>query len=94
MPVPRHDLPALQRGPDIFLDCLVRGVLPDLFLHLAKPDQHLLVGKPVQGSSEAVKGCTVCQEGIRESRADEFACVCRDVATFVVAETECTLERK
>ena len=38
MTVTGNNLPALQRRPDILLDCFVGGILSNLFLHFCEPD--------------------------------------------------------
>lgn len=58
------NFPSFQGRPDVLLDCIIRRIFANRLLHLAEPDQHFLVSKPVERSSEAVEGCTVCQEGI------------------------------
>lgn len=80
------DLAALEGRPDVLLDSLVGGLLTDLGLHLLQPDEDLLVGETVEGSSETVEGSGVGEEGVGEGRADQLASVGRDVATFMITE--------
>lgn len=88
MTIAGHNLAALERRPDVFFDSFVRCVLPDFTLHLAKPAQDFLVGEPMERTGKAIKGGSKGKEGIREGRANKFASVSRDVATFVVTERE------
>ena len=79
-----HDLATLERRPNVFTHRLVGCVLADLGLHLAQPDEHLLVGKTVEGAGETIQGGTEREEGVRERGADELAGVRRDVTALVV----------
>ena len=79
-----HDLAALERRPDVLAHGVVRRVLADLGLHLAQPDEHLLVREAVEGARETVQGGAEREEGVGEGGADELAGVRRDVAALVV----------
>lgn len=58
MAIARDNLTALQRGPDILLDCLVTGIFSDLGLHFCEPYKHLLVREAMKRSGKAVEcGC-------------------------------------
>lgn len=46
-----NDLSALEGGPDVLLDGLIRSILADLGLHFAEPEEYLLVGKAVERAS-------------------------------------------
>ena len=45
MAITRNNLAALQRRPDVLLDCFVAGIFSDLGLHFGEPYKHLLVRK-------------------------------------------------
>lgn len=47
MTIARDHLAGLESGPDVILDLLVGRFFADLGLHLAKPDENLLVGETV-----------------------------------------------
>lgn len=83
-----HDLAALERRPDVLPDRLVRWVGADLGLHLAQPEEYLLVCEAVERAGEAVQRRAEREEGVGERRADELAGVRGDVATLVVAVAE------
>ena len=55
MTVTRNNLTALQRRPDVLLDCFVTSILPNLGLHLCEPDEHFLVREAVQRTSETIQ---------------------------------------
>jgi hypothetical protein len=55
MAIARDNLAALQRGPDILLDCLVTSIFSDLGLHFGEPYKHLLVREAMQRTGKAVK---------------------------------------
>jgi hypothetical protein len=57
--VTRDDLTTLEGRPDVFLDGLVGGRIADLGLHLPEPDEDLLVGETVEGTSKTVESGTV-----------------------------------
>ena len=78
------DLTSLERGPDVFANSVVRRVLADLRLHLAEPNENLLVRKTVKGTSETIQRGTESKEGVGEGRANELASVSRDVTTLMV----------
>ena len=82
--VARDDLTTIQRRPDILLHSLISGILANLGLHPAEPDEHLLVRKAVERASETVQRGTEGEERIRERGADELAGVRGDVATLVI----------
>jgi hypothetical protein len=77
-----NDLSALEGRPDVLLDGFIRGVLANLGLHLAQPQEHLLVCEPVERPSETIERRREREEGIRESRADKFTGVRGDVAAL------------
>ena len=62
--IARNNLAALQRGPDILLDCLVTGIFSDLGLHFGEPHKHLLVRKAVQRTSKTIKCGRIGKERI------------------------------
>lgn len=90
MAIPRNNLTTLKSRPNIFLDSIISCVLADLRLHFSEPDENFLVGKTMEGTSEAVKGGSVRQERIREGGANQFTGVCGDVPTLVVTKTKPT----
>ena len=83
-----HNLAALERRPDVLAHGVISRVLADLRLHLAQPEEDLLVGETVERASETVQGGTEREEGVGEGRADELAGVSGDIATLVVTEGE------
>jgi hypothetical protein len=62
-------------------------------LHFSEPNEDFLVSKAVKRASEAVQGSTKRQEGVRESRSDEFSSVGGNVASFMIARTNTSVER-
>ena len=86
MTITRDDLASLESGPDVVLDLLVRRFLTDLGLHLAKPDENLLVGETVKRTSKTIKGSTIGEERVRQSGTDKFAGVGRNVTALMVTE--------
>jgi hypothetical protein len=79
-----NDLATLEGRPDVLFDSLVRRFFTDLGLHLAKPDKDFLVGETVERPSETIEGSAVSKEGIRESGANEFASVSRNITALMV----------
>lgn len=79
-----HDLAALESRPDVLAHGVVSRVLADLRLHLTQPDEDLLVGKTVKGSSETVQRCTKGEERVRKRRADKLASVGGHITAFVI----------
>jgi hypothetical protein len=79
-----NDLAGLERGPQVLLDGLVAEVVANGLLHLLEPDEDLLVGQSVQGTSETVQASSQGEVGGAESRADQVGRVGADVATLVV----------
>jgi hypothetical protein len=79
-----NDLAGLERGPQVLLDGLVAEVVANGLLHLLEPDEDLLVGQSVQGTSETVQTSSQGEIGGAESRADQVGRVGADVATLVV----------
>jgi len=84
MTVTRNNLTALQRRPDVLLDCFVTGIFSNLGLHFCEPDEYFLVREAVQRTSETIQRRCIRKEWIRERGTDELSGVCRDVTTFVV----------
>jgi hypothetical protein len=64
MAIARNNLPALQRRPDVFLDCLIAGIFSDLGLHFGEPHKHLLVRKAMQRTSKTIKCGRIGKERI------------------------------
>lgn len=85
MSIAGNNLTALECGPYVFLDCVIRSVFPDFSLHFTKPNKNFLVGEPVEGTSKAIQRRSKGKERVRESGANKFARMSRDVAAFVVA---------
>lgn len=79
------DLTTLERGPDVVLDGLIRGILANLALHLPEPDEDFLIGEAMERTGETVEGGAVGEERIREGRTNKFTSVCGDVSAFVIA---------
>jgi hypothetical protein len=78
------NLAALESRPDIFLNCIIAGILADLGLHPAQPDQDFLVGKTVEGPGETVEGGSESQERVRKRRANKLSSVSRDITALVI----------
>ncbi len=55
MTIARDNLAALQRGPDVLLDCLITGIFSDLGLHFSEPYKHLLVREAMQRTGKPIK---------------------------------------
>lgn len=84
--IARDDLTTLEGRPNVLLDGLVASTYADLRLHLAQPEENLLVCETVERTGETVQGSTEGEEGVREGGADEFAGVSRDIATFMITD--------
>merc|ERR1719397_2325455 len=82
--VTRHHTAGLEKAPDVCLGLVVCQVHADLLDHAIKEDQHLLVGEPVEGSSQAAHAGSEGEVGVGESRADQVGGVGRHVASLVV----------
>ena len=82
--VTRDNLTSLESRPHVLPDSIVARVLANLALHLAKPNEHFLVRKTMEGTRKAVQGSGEGEEGIGKSGTNELASVRRDVATLVV----------
>jgi len=88
MAIARNNLTTLEGGPDVFLHSLIGRLLTNLGLHLTQPDQDLLVGEAVEGTSKTIEGSGVGEERIGEGGANKFASVCRNIATLVITAKE------
>ena len=86
MAIARNDLATFEGRPDVLLHGVVGRVLAELGLHLAQPEEDLLVGEAVERAGETVQGSTEGEEGVGEGRADELAGVGGDIATLVVTK--------
>lgn len=84
MAVTRNNLATFKSRPDVLLDSLIGRLFPNLGLHLTEPDENLLVSKTVKRAGETVESGSIGKERIRESRADKFTGVSRDIATLMV----------
>lgn len=84
MTVAGNDLAALEGGPKVVLDGLVREIAANRLLHLGQPAEHFLVGKTVERTSKTVKASSDGEEGRAERRADKVGGVGGDVATLVI----------
>lgn len=86
MTITRHDLAGLESGPDVVLDLLVGRFFTDLVLHLAEPDENLLVGETVKRASKTTEGGTIGKERIRQSGTDKLAGMGGDITALMITE--------
>ena len=82
--VSRHHTAGLEKAPDVCLGLVVGQVHADLLDHAIKEDQHLLVGEPVEGSSQAAHASGEGEVGVGEGRADQVGGVGRHIASLMV----------
>ena len=84
MSITGNDLTAFQGRPHVLTNGFIRRIFADVALHLTEPNKDFLVCKAVKRTGKTVQGGAKRQEGIRESRSNEFSGVGRDVSSFVV----------
>ena len=84
MAVTGNDTTALQGGPDVFLDGVIRDICADGILHLHDPSKDFLVGETVKRTGETVQSSSEGQHGTRQGGTNEMGRVSRDITTLMI----------
>ena len=62
--ISRDNVSTVEGFPDVFADSLVRSILADLGLHLAKPDEDFLISKAVKRAGKTIQSSGVGKERV------------------------------
>ena len=82
--VTRHDTATVESVPEVFGDVRVAEIIADCLLHLGEPVQDLLVGQPVERTSQTVETGSKRQHGGAQSATNQVSRVRADITTLVV----------
>lgn len=85
--IARHNIATLQGLPDEVLELVISGGHANGTHDLCEPNQHLLVGKTVEWTSQTIQTTSEGEVGVRQGRSNQVHSVGTDIASLVVTES-------